>query len=62
MNISRFTMHRRPQAGFTLIEMMVVVVIITILAAIGYPSYPEYVTRSNRPALDAQAGRFRLLD
>lgn len=38
-------------AGFTLIELMVVVAIIGILAAIAYPSYTQYVQRSNRAQL-----------
>lgn len=36
------------QSGFTLIEIMITVVIISILASIAFPSYQEYVTRSNR--------------
>lgn len=36
------------QNGFTLVEIMVVVAIIGIIATIGYPSYAEYVQRSNR--------------
>lgn len=43
---------RRPQSGFTLIEVMIVVAIIGILAAIGYPSYQEQVAKSRRA--DAQ--------
>ena len=35
----------KPQNGFTLIELMIVVVVIAILGAIGYPSYVDYVTR-----------------
>lgn len=36
------------EQGFTLIEVMIVVVIVGILASIAYPSYLDYVTRSNR--------------
>lgn len=34
------------QAGFTLIEILVVVAIIAIIAAIGIPSYSDYVRRA----------------
>lgn len=39
--------------GFTLIELIVVVAVIGILAAIGFPSYQNYVRKSNRAAAQA---------
>ncbi|WP_280548358.1 type IV pilin protein [Halomonas sp. 11-S5] len=44
----------RRSAGFTLIELMIVVAIVAILASIAYPSYTRYVERSKRT--DAYAG------
>lgn len=38
----------RRQAGFTLIEVLIVVAVVAILSAIALPNYSEYVRRTHR--------------
>lgn len=44
---------RTAKHGFTLIELMIAVAIIGIVAAVAYPSYTQYILRSNRTAAQA---------
>ena len=41
----------RLAAGFTLVELMIVLAIIAILTVVAYPSYQQYIVRSNRQAV-----------
>lgn len=46
-------LQRRPDkaAGFTLLELMIVVAVVAILSAIAYPSYQQYVVKARRTAV-----------
>lgn len=59
----------RANAGFTLIELMVVVAVVAILATIAYPSYQDALRKSRRGQakadlveLAAEAERFRTVN
>jgi len=57
MNVRKIA--RRAQAGFTLIELMIVVAIIGILAAIAIPQYQTYVAKSQVARVMGEAGNLK---
>lgn len=52
-----FQSQRSRQAGFTLIELMIVVAVVAILAAVALPSYQQYIKRSSRAEARAEVLR-----
>lgn len=44
--------------GFTLVELMISIGIVGILAGVAYPSYTDYVLRSNRSEAQRELMRF----
>ena len=49
-------MVKKAQAGFTLIELMIVVAIIGILAAVALPAYQDYTARAKITEVNLQVG------
>ena len=57
--MTRRNIARRAQAGFTLIELMIVVAIIGILAAVALPQYQTYVAKSQVARAMGEAGAIK---
>ncbi|WP_219209468.1 pilin [Variovorax boronicumulans] len=57
--MNRRSIARRAQAGFTLIELMIVVAIIGILAAVALPQYQTYVAKSQVARVMGETGALK---
>ena len=55
----RTVMRRKIQAGFTLVELLIVVIILTVLAAIIVPQFSSATIDAKEAALDANLARVR---
>lgn len=55
------TMRQSGEAGFTLIELMIVVAVVAILATIAMPSYNEHVRKARRAQAKADISEYMQL-
>lgn len=53
--------HGRRQAGFSLVELLIVMVIVAVLAGIAYPAYNGHLKRSLRADARAELLRMQLM-
>ncbi len=51
---------QRPDAGFSLLDLMLALAIVGILLAVAVPSYARYVARANTSAAIADISRIHL--
>ena len=54
--------HSSEQAGFTLVELLIVVTMVSILAALAFPSYQDSVRKGRRATGKAALNKVQLLE